>query len=371
MNVPELDSEEFQQVKNNLSEIPKAHRKQLAAAMGYTDKKKRKRLTDIHIPATIRESSEDRTYSPHHFTTMTPLYIPLWHMRRDGTIHGTPHKPNASATTAHLNIGSLQEAVMGHNPYDPVDCADFNSFMRDEPARTSTPYKTPKESPANLDISADSRFFRVPSRLSSPHPMYGALPATRGGGGSQPPQPPRGQAGQQLPPQPSSSSSSSDRGSDASRRTRFRPGHPQSHDYLQPLPGGHGGRPSGGGGRGGGRGGRGGGRGGRGGGPPGPFQPGPVMPCPWGEFRGNPPQLNRGPPSPPGPNPPAGVQVAPQQGPQAFHLAPYHFDPELKQDDVPEWDGEVDTLLDWIKTLDQVSLQSNYCFEQLGLIALQ
>ena len=36
-----------------------------------------------------------------------------------------------------------------------------------------------------------------------------------------------------------------------------------------------------------------------------------------------------------------------------------------------EWDGEVDTLLDWIETLNQISLQSNYCFEQLGLIALQ
>ena len=176
MNVPDLDSEEFQQVKNDLSKILKAHQKQLAAAMGYTDKKKRKRLTDIHIPATIRESSEDRTYDPHHFTTMSPLYVPLQHTRRDDTIHGTPYKPNASATTAHLNIGSLQETVMGHNPYDPVECTDFNSFMRDEPARTSTPYKNTKESPANSDISADSRFFRVPSRPSSPHPLYGALP---------------------------------------------------------------------------------------------------------------------------------------------------------------------------------------------------
>ena len=122
----------------------------------------------------------------------------------------------------------------------------------------------------------------------------------------------------------------------------------------------------GGGSRGGGRGG-----GGGGGGPPGPFQPGPIMPRPWGEFRGNPPYLNRGPPGPPGPNPPPGVQVAPQQGPQAFHLAPYHFDLKLKHDDVPEWDGEVDTLLDWIETLNQISLQSNYCFEQLGLIAPQ
>ena len=54
------------------------------------------------------------------------------------------------------------------------------------------------------------------------------------------------------------------------------------------------------------------------------------MPQPWGEFRGNPPHLNRGPPGPPGPNPPAGAQVALLQGPQAFHLVPYHFDPKLK-----------------------------------------
>ena len=205
--------------------------------------------------------------------------------------------------------------------------------MRDKPARTSTPYKDPKESPANSDISADSRFFRVPSRPSLPHPLYSAPPVAQGGGGgNQPPQPPRGQEGQWSPLQPSSSSSSSSsEGSDASRRMRFRPGHPRSHDYLQPPPGGHGGRPSGGGGSGGGgRGGRGGGGGGGGGGPPGPFQPGPIMPRPWGEFRGNPPHPNRRPPGPPGPNPPAGVQVAPQQGPQAFHLAPYHFNLKLK-----------------------------------------
>ena len=79
INMPELDSEEFQQVKNDLSKIPKVHRKELAATMGYTDKKKRKRLTDIHIPATVRELPEDRTYDPHHFTMMSPLYVPLHH----------------------------------------------------------------------------------------------------------------------------------------------------------------------------------------------------------------------------------------------------------------------------------------------------
>ena len=67
---------------------------------------------------------------------------------------------------------------MGHNPYDPVDQTDYNSFLRDEPARTLTPYKTPKESPANSDILADSKFFRVPSGPSSPHPMYGVPPTT-------------------------------------------------------------------------------------------------------------------------------------------------------------------------------------------------
>ena len=107
VNVPDLDSEEFQQVKNDLSKIPKTHHKQLATAMGYVNKKKRRRLTDIHIPATIRESSEDKTYDPHHFTTMSPLYVPLRHTKRDDTIHTTPHKPNTSAATAHLNIGSL------------------------------------------------------------------------------------------------------------------------------------------------------------------------------------------------------------------------------------------------------------------------
>ena len=30
---------------------------------------------------------------------------------------------------------------MGQNPYNPVDHTDFNSFMRDMPARTSTPLK--------------------------------------------------------------------------------------------------------------------------------------------------------------------------------------------------------------------------------------
>ena len=77
VNVLDLDSEEFQQVKNNLSKIPKAHHKQLAAAMGYVNKKKKRRLTNVHIPATIRESLEDKTYDPHHFTTMSPLYVPL------------------------------------------------------------------------------------------------------------------------------------------------------------------------------------------------------------------------------------------------------------------------------------------------------
>ena len=62
----------------------------MALAMGFTEKKKKKRLTDIHVPATVRETTEERSYDPHHFTTMSPLYIPLRHVRREDTSHVTP-----------------------------------------------------------------------------------------------------------------------------------------------------------------------------------------------------------------------------------------------------------------------------------------
>jgi hypothetical protein len=36
---------------------------------------------------------------------------------------------------------------------------------------------------------------------------------------------------------------------------------------------------------------------------------------------------------------------------RAFRISPSHFDPKLKRDDVPEWDGDPDTFIKWCKSV--------------------
>ena len=104
-------------------------------------------------------------------------------------------------------------------------------------------------------------------------------------------------------------------------------------------------------------------------GPPGgPHRGPPAPPDPNGPPRGlNRGIFGRGPPPPP---PPPGHQGGGLfRIPRAFNPTPYHFDPKLKTDDIPEWDGNPDTLLRWIKKVQEIANRSAYCHEQIGLLA--
>ncbi|HVY54975.1 MAG TPA: hypothetical protein VHC46_04380, partial [Thermodesulfobacteriota bacterium] len=49
-----------------------------------------------------------------------------------------------------------------------------------------------------------------------------------------------------------------------------------------------------------------------------------------------------------------------------FRFDPIHFDRKLKPDIIEEWDGNPDSLVTWMETMNELSTQSPIVFEQLG-----
>ncbi len=80
-----------------------------------------------------------------------------------------------------------------------------------------------------------------------------------------------------------------------------------------------------------------------------------------GPFRGGPPGGGGG--------PPGGGRPYQPQGPRPFHLSPYYFDTKLKAEEIPKWNGDRDDLLEWIDQVNQLSQRSQYCHQQIGLLA--
>ena len=76
---PDPKSQEFAQMSELFSTLPKKHRKELATHIGYGEKRKHKhRPSDIRIPSPIIEVSEaEKTYDPLQFTTIQSYEFPL------------------------------------------------------------------------------------------------------------------------------------------------------------------------------------------------------------------------------------------------------------------------------------------------------
>ena len=108
-----------------------------------------------------------------------------------------------------------------------------------------------------------------------------------------------------------------------------------------------------------------------GGGPPGggPF----GNPNPWV------PQFPRGPPVPGGGGPPGGGPPGGPQPPQNFQQRPqdppflhndgFKFEKKIKISDVPKWDGDGDTILEWLDKLNHLAYQNQSIYYDLGQIA--
>jgi hypothetical protein len=56
----------------------------------------------------------------------------------------------------------------------------------------------------------------------------------------------------------------------------------------------------------------------------------------------------------------------PNWNPQPFKPQPVHFDTKLKPDVIPEWDGNTDELMRWIRKINEISNYSDYMHIQLG-----
>jgi hypothetical protein len=92
---------------------------------------------------------------------------------------------------------------------------------------------------------------------------------------------------------------------------------------------------------------------------------------------GYPRRGHRGPGGPGGPGEPGGPggpggYAAPGndgnngRGPRPFRMDPVHFDSKLKPDVVDHWDGDPDTLITWIESINMLSERSPIVFDQLG-----
>ncbi len=87
-----------------------------------------------------------------------------------------------------------------------------------------------------------------------------------------------------------------------------------------------------------------------------------------GPYRRGSPPGSRGPPGG-GRGPPGGGRLYQPQGHRPFHLSPYYFDTKLKAEEIPKWNGDRDDLLEWIDQVNQLSQRSQYCHQQIGLLA--
>jgi len=122
-----------------------------------------------------------------------------------------------------------------------------------------------------------------------------------------------------------------------------------------------------------------------GGGPPGGGPPGggPLGGGPPGGPFGNPnpwiPRFHRGhPPAPGGGGPPGGPPGGPQppqnvqQGPQAQAFPNndgFKFEKKIKISNVPKWDGNGDTILEWLDKLNHLAYRNQSLYYDLGQIA--
>ena len=118
------------------------------------------------------------------------------------------------------------------------------------------------------------------------------------------------------------------------------------------------------------------------GGPPGNGPPGsgpprgpPGNPNPWrprvpggqNGAPGAPP--GRGPPGgPPGGGPPGNNRQSQPADPFGVNDG-FWIEKKIKISDLPEWDGNVDTILDWLNKLDRISYLSRSIYYDLGIIA--
>jgi hypothetical protein len=75
-----------------------------------------------------------------------------------------------------------------------------------------------------------------------------------------------------------------------------------------------------------------------------------------------------GPPGPPDGNDPNDFSFNTNfnQNPKPFKPQPVHFDTKLKPDVIPEWDGNTDELMRWIRKINDISNYSDYMRIQLG-----
>ena len=87
---------------------------------------------------------------------------------------------------------------------------------------------------------------------------------------------------------------------------------------------------------------------------------------------GDPPDP-RDPPGPLGPSGPRGsLDPGPGRNPSPIRDPyAYVFDPKLRASDIPEWNGNPDTLAKWLKRVTQISERSYHVFRQLGSLVPQ
>jgi hypothetical protein len=89
----------------------------------------------------------------------------------------------------------------------------------------------------------------------------------------------------------------------------------------------------------------------------------------WGDGPGHPP--NRGPAGIP-PRPPRNQTVPPAQGNTSsdrLSSREPHFEFKLKAENIPKWDGNVDTIVRWILKVNDLARESKTVWRQLGRIA--
>jgi hypothetical protein len=313
---PDITSKDFIDTLGHLAKLPKEHRKLMSASMGYGEKRKsRHRPPNIQIPSTILEGSEreeNQSYDALNFTVLPNMDVPLKRMERR-YLERYSGGGASLAATAHLYTGALGETLLPQSRRDPQE--GTSTFWRDPPPHTSTPRNSQPRDATSSGSSVNSRIFEVPQEyLASSMPWSSSNLFNRTRGGGSPP-----------PSSPSTFGSGSDDDDVPRRNHRGPPG---------------GGLPGGGGPQ----------------GPPGGRGPG-------GRAPGG---------GPPGGGPPGGgpnLPQNPQHPPRPFTLPPYHFDPKLKLDEIPNWDGEEEELLDWIETVNRIADRSQYCHDQLGLLA--
>ena len=357
--IPPIESKEWKKAMQAFSKLSDSHKNSIIEAVGFQNDRITKRRKPSRIPSTIGEEEEYNTYDLNHFTTLDPIVNPATGHIRRSTKAANPKLPY-DAATAHSRVGSLRNTILG----EPND-QDLANFWDEEPPLTSTPRRHHKSthlekavplSPPYSDISVHSRTFRVPNSPAmsgNNERHYGdrsgnirSIRTPRQEEADQPRTPRRSHSQRQNPPDPSDDEDDSDSSSSDSTYRGWIP-RPNRGPPRRPSggpPGPPGGPP-----------------GGPHRGPPGP--PDPNGP-PGGFNRG---VFGRGPPLPP---PPPGHQGGGLfRIPRAFNPTPYHFDPKLKTDDIPEWDGNPGTLLRWIKKVQAIADRSAYCHEQIGLLA--